>query len=395
MKKMNALLMAALFCCSSLFAEDWMQRLPDSVYVAVLSIPGAHDAATGSGWEEGMEDLGDAFARTQDLDIATQWSMGVRAFDLRPCVYEDYMNLNHGIVPTSVHFEDALQLLCDSLTAHPSEFVVIHMLHETDGDMVQDSYNKRIVELLGRDDFKDFFVPFKKDLTVGDMRGKILLLSRDTYATVPVGGFFQNWTGSADWAKQTQARIIGPQGASSVLYVQDYSDTHNSGGLTTKVNALSKLLTFSMAHKTKRVGSIIWVFNFASAYSKVESIFGYEVSSSDGYRENATYTHSAILDILREKPAGPTGIVLMDYVGVDRSGDYEVKGKEVLEAIIENNFRYLGDAAGLESPIAEEKSNIKKDVKCFSVDGKCLPSDVHGLRLVKGSDGKVKKVLHP
>ena len=60
MKKMNALLMAALFCCSPLFAEDWMQRLPDSVYVAVLSIPGAHDAATGSGWEEGMEGLGDA-----------------------------------------------------------------------------------------------------------------------------------------------------------------------------------------------------------------------------------------------------------------------------------------------------------------------------------------------
>ena len=85
----------------------------------------------------------------------------------------------------------------------------------------------------------------------------------------------------------------------------------------------------------------------------------------------------------------------MDYVGVDRSGDYEVKGKEVLEAIIENNFRYLGDAAGLESPMAEEKSNIKKDVKCFSIDGKCLPSDVHGLRLVVDSDGKVKKVLHP
>ena len=393
MKKVNALLMAALFCCSPLCADDWMQRLPDSVYVAVLSIPGAHDAATGCGWEEGMESLGDAFARTQDIDLATQWSMGVRAFDLRPCVYEDYMNLNHGIVATSVHFEDALRLLCDSLVAHPSEFAVIHMLHETDGDMVQNAYNKRIVELLNRDDLKDFFVPFKKDLTIGDMRGNILLLSRDTYATVPVGGFFQNWTGSADWNKQTQGRIVGPQGASSTLYMQDYSDTHNAGGLTTKVNALTKLLNFSMAHKTKRAGSIIWVFNFASAYSKVESIFGYEVSSSDGYRENATYTHAAILDILQEKPAGPTGIVLMDYVGVDRSGDYDVRGKETLEAIIDNNFRYLGDVADVPSPTVDEVSDTKKEVKCYSVDGKCLPNEVQGLRLVVDSDGKVKKVL--
>ena len=45
--------------------------------------------------------------------------------------------------------------------------------------------------------------------------------------------------------------------------------------------------------------------------------------------------------------------------------------------------------------MAEENSNIKKDVKYFSIDGKCLPSDAHGLRLVKDSNGKVKKVLHP
>ena len=86
-------------------AENWMSRLPDETYVAVVSIPGAHDAATGSGWEAGYESLGDLFARTQDLNLAELWSVGVRAFDLRPCTRDGYLNINHGIIPTRVRFD--------------------------------------------------------------------------------------------------------------------------------------------------------------------------------------------------------------------------------------------------------------------------------------------------
>ena len=43
------LLMAAL---SPAFADDWMSRLDDGAYLTQLSIPGAHDAATGSGFSD-------------------------------------------------------------------------------------------------------------------------------------------------------------------------------------------------------------------------------------------------------------------------------------------------------------------------------------------------------
>ena len=142
---------------------DWMGRLADDVLVARVSIPGAHDSATGCGWGEGAEETGNSYARTQDLNIAQQWHIGVRAFDLRPCLYDGYMNLNHGIVPTSMHFEEALELLRDSLAAHPTEFVVIHLLHETDGDQVDDDYGTRLKALLNRDDLKPLFVKFKTD----------------------------------------------------------------------------------------------------------------------------------------------------------------------------------------------------------------------------------------
>ncbi|MCR5130020.1 MAG: hypothetical protein K6C10_00985 [Prevotella sp.] len=392
MKNFTIALFAALMLTSvSLRAENWMSRLPDNTYVSVLSIPGAHDAATGSGWEEGMESLGDAFARTQGLTLDSLWSIGIRAFDLRPCVYEEYMNINHGIVPTNVHFEDALRQLRDSLVANPSEFIIIHLLHESDGDQVENAYNERLLEVLNADDLKDYFVSFKRDLKVSEMRGKILLLSRDVYANTPIGGFFRNWTGEANWGKQTQGRIIGPNNAIASLYMQDYSDTHGENGIETKIAAIERLLNFSTTYETKKATSCRWIFNFASAYSKMESVFGYEVSTSEGYRDNATHTHAAILNYLQEHEAGPTGIILMDFAGVEESEGYETRGKELVNALIDNNFRYLDDLAGVDAPMTTEKATAET---VFSIDGRQLTSLQQGhVNIVKMDDGRVLKTF--
>ncbi len=372
-------------------ADNWMGRLPDDAYVAVLSIPGAHDAATGEGWAEGSEELGNQFAKTQDLSIRDQWSVGVRMFDLRPCVYENYMNINHGIVPTSAHFEDVLCLLRDSLIANPSEFVLLHLLHETSGDQVENVYNTRLLEILNRDDLKDYFAVFKNDLKVGDVRGKILLLSRDNYSTNPVGGIFKNWTGEANWSKQTQGVIAGINSITAKLYMQDYSDTHNEGWVDTKIAAINRLLDFSTKHKTSATmaSTIRWVINFASAYSQVVSLFGYEISTSDGYRDNATHSHKAILDYLASHDAGPTGIIMMDYAGVDSTGEYEVKGAELVRAIIDNNFKYLQDTSGI-IPVTENKETSG----IYSVSGMQLDGIKKGINIVRYDDGSVAKLLY-
>jgi len=333
-------LLLTLFLSLPASADNWMSCLPDNVYVAALSIPGTHDSATGSGWADGWEDLGDSFARTQELTLQQQWDLGIRAFDLRPCCHEDHMNLNHGMVATQLHLEDVLRTMRDWLTANPSEFIIIHMLHETDGDQVENVYNKRILEVLNSSELDGLFINFRKTLKVADMRGHILLLSRDQYASKPVGGFFQNWTMEANWTKQMQLRIQGPTSNCSAI-VQDYCETWQDGALQTKVNALTQLLEYSNKHPNKGSSNMRWYINMASGYSKVESLFGYTISSSDGYRDNAAHTHAAILDFLGSHEPGPTGIVMMDYAGVDTSGGYATRGREVVEAIIQNNFLYL------------------------------------------------------
>lgn len=337
-----------------LHAENWMKRLPDDTYISMLSIPGSHDSGTGNGFPGITTSIygpfGDKYARTQDKNFEEQWNIGVRAFDLRPAVQDGYINVNHGIMPTKLRFDNALYFLRDKLIENPSEFVIIHLLHASAGDNNSSAYGERLLELLGRDDLKDFFIEFKSTLTVKEMRGKILLLSRDEYAEQPVGGFFKNWTGQIDWGLQTKGEIAGASGTTAKLYMQDFAETYREGDLDRKVESVCQLLDFSTKHKTRAASDIVWVYNFASAYSKVSRLYiplviDQEISSSDGYRDNAAHTNAAIIDYLADPShtAGPTGIVLLDYVGVNSSNGYNTRGQEVVDALIANNFRYLQD----------------------------------------------------
>jgi len=326
-------------CCSCVVrAENWMGRLADDAFVAEVSIPGAHDAATGSGWAGVKGLIGNKFAKTQDLDIQQLWDVGVRAFDLRPALHKRYMSMNHGMVATDLRFEEVLTRMCGWLKANPSEFIIIHLLHAGDGDKVKGDYASRLVEVLHRREYLGYLADFKPDLRVGELRGKILILSRNNYSNNPVGGIFYNWTGAADWNRQTRGRIVGKGGASGRVYMQDFSSTSFPGAINTKVAAVERMLEFSSTHKASDSNSVVWVLNFASAYSKVLRLFGHSISTSNGYRDNAVHTHAAFLRFLAAHPSGSTGIVLMDYAGVDKSHGYQVNGRLLVRAIIDSNF---------------------------------------------------------
>lgn len=338
----------------SLYAENWMKRLPDDAYVANLSIPGSHDTGTGNGFPGITTSIygpfGNKYARTQEKSFQDQWELGVRAFDMRPAVKDGYLNDNHGIMPTNLRFDNALYFLRDKLRENPSEFAIIHVLHASAGDDNASNYGEKLLELVNRDDLKDFFIDFKPTLTVREMRGKILMLSRDQYADSPVGGFFRNWTGQIDWNAQRNGQIVGASGSVGKLYMQDFAETYREGDLDRKVEAVRQLLDFSTKHKTSTASDIVWVYNFASAYSKIERLYiplivDQEISSSDGYRDNAAHTNAAIIDYLNDpsNPAGPTGIILADYVGVNSSNGYNTRGQELVDVLIANNFRYLKD----------------------------------------------------
>lgn len=347
MKHRLRLLFVGLTLCSVASANDWMSKLPDDMYVSTVSIPGAHDAATGYGFTESLASMGNTYARTQDIDMSAQWALGVRAFDLRPSTREGYLHINHGIMETKARFDSVMYMLRDSLIAHPTEFAVIHLLHADDGDKVENVYESLFHKLIDSPELKDYLVDFRRDLTVEQARGKILFLYRDSYEDRPIGGIMTGWCGWIDWNVQTQGSVRGLGNTvdhRAPLYMQDLSETHKEGALDEKKSGITQMLNFSTTHSTLEAEDAVWVFNFLSAYSKV-GIFN--ISLSDGYRDNATFTHACLLDYLADHPAGPTGIVLADYVGVDSSYStdgsslYATRGRELVDTLIANNFKYL------------------------------------------------------
>lgn len=322
-------------------ADDWLTDIPDETYIANLSIPGTHDSGTGHGF---TSSTGEEYSRCQDLTLTEQLEIGIRAFDFRPKVSGDHLHVNHGITATNLRFDDALFTLRDFLKEHPTEFAILHLLYATGFDNDKEEYAQMLAELVQRDDLKDYFVEFRRDLTLGDMRGKMLILSRDEYAEEPVtGAFFKNWCGWIDWKTQTKCIIAGKgtdEMSSSALFVQDQAATYEEGKMDEKKRGIQEMLDYTTTHFATDTRQMPWVYNFLSAYSKVGIL---DISLSDGYRDNASITNALMIEYLEnpENIAGPTGIVLMDYAGVSESNGYSTRGDELVDLIINNNFNYI------------------------------------------------------
>lgn len=343
-------------CAHAETAANWMNRLDDDAYVHQLSVPGTHDAATGNGT------VLDSFARTQQLSLSEQFNAGVRAFDLRPSVSDGTLKIYHGIIATNITFDDALSTLCERLDENPSEFIIVVIRHEDDHENVTEKsqWGALLSSTLAQEKYAGRFIDFSGSLTVGDVRGKILLLSRDRYDTKPVGGFISGWSHSADFADQGNGTITGASSRQTTrLYMQDFYEV--KGDSEKKLTAIRTLLDYSVTLNTATT-SHIWVMNNTSGYSTTGLI-----ATADAYRTNAASTNIAVADYLAEDGhAGPTGIMMMDFAGTDSDGKYDVNGQKLLEALIDNNFRYTmrGKSAGVNAVTGAQPDDIS-----ISADG--------------------------
>ena len=314
--------------------EDWMSGLADDTFVSQLSIPGTHDAGTGHGVNNYLIISGKTYAVTQEKTLTEQWNSGIRAFDLRPAVDGSRLRIYHGVISTDLYFDDALKTLCGLLDSHPTEMCIVIMRHESDIDNNDSSWGEKMKSVLSAEPVKSHAANFNPDAKLGDMRGKILILSRDNYGTNPVGGYITGWGFNPNFANQQGGKISGV-GTQGPLYVQDYYDVSGSGAPATKSASIQRMLQFSC---TENTNPSLWVVNQTSGYSKTANIFGNTVATSDGYRDNAATQNPVVIDYLSTH-TGPTGIILMDFAAEDESNGYKVRGQELTNALIANNFK--------------------------------------------------------
>ncbi|MGM9757425.1 MAG: hypothetical protein ACI3ZM_04675 [Candidatus Cryptobacteroides sp.] len=316
--------------------NNWITPLDGNIYVSQMSIPGSHDAATG---EKMATFVGEIFAQTQEQTLQTQWNLGVRAFDLRPALYDknevvlfgrkDYeLWLYHGATRVAISWAKAMNTIKANLTSHPGEFAIVLFRHEDESTLYKntnttdfDNYMKAWVNAN-----KAWIVDWRPDITIDECRGKIILISR--FSGSWEYGCFTGW--SHDAAGTTTTVRKASSSVDGTMYVQDY---YNPSSHDTKFTSIQKYLDIAQTFHTKDALKNHWMLNHVSGY--VGS------STSNAYRANAAAQNPKVIEYLHNRSTpGSTGIILFDYSGAATSGSYTVQGDVMLQTVIDNNYKY-------------------------------------------------------
>lgn len=318
-------------------ANSWMTAIDDDTKIALLTIPGTHDAATSTCAGPG---------KCQTLTISGQLEHGVRAFDLRPTMDNNSTlgNIYHSILDTSVSMGDAMEYFDSFLKTHPGEGIIVIMRYESErqilGSIAEDNYKTAMKNFLWDSRiYQARMAAFNKSMTMKDLRGKILIISRNDLS--PVSTFetaYTQWSHSNSVGEALQIYGTGGLGR---IYVQDMYSAEKNGNsseadfLAKKKELVCKLLDITVPFREYDQNN--WVINYCSGYAG--SSF-----ASDSYAKNAASTNPAALEHIKAHTGkGFTGIVMMDYAGTDTyevgGSTFSVSGKSLTEALIMNNFQ--------------------------------------------------------
>jgi 1-phosphatidylinositol phosphodiesterase len=214
--------LVALVGCTSEPAgdPDWMARLPDTLSLAALTIPGTHDSGA-------IHEPAPGLAKTQTLTFAQQLDAGVRYFDVRCRNVDDQFLIYHGAIDQDQMLDDVLAAMYAFLDAHPQEALIVSVKEELAASGATLTFEQLFDQYAARD-------PDRWDLddaipALGDARGKLVLLRRfDATASVGIAAAPAVWTDNATFD------IAGPP----VLHVEDnYIVTDD----TLKWNAITSL----------------------------------------------------------------------------------------------------------------------------------------------------------
>jgi hypothetical protein len=258
-------------------------------------------------------------AISQLSDLEEQMNSGLRFFDIRPVVSTDtiakkrILRLTHGISEIDVTFEETVDWLQDYLQDHPSEFFICKLQFDNGFEDQKDVYSL-LSDVLHMSKYQGLFVEnWRPDITVGEMRGKILWLSR--YDLRLLHEIYDYPIVYCDWpdedpdikedldpAAQRSCAMYNMNDPSimATLYKQDYYKTTTEKRMQNKQKTVIDMM--HSAREATASDENIWIVNHCSAYTQV---------SPRGYITNAANLHPLVIEDL-QKYEGTVGIMPMD-----------------------------------------------------------------------------------
>lgn len=178
-------------------ASGWMGQVEDPVLLKRLSIPG-----TGGSFSYGYNRSNVAYYKSQTLNFDQQWTLGIRAFELitdRPSnastsIAYQYIKCNKTAMDETV--QSVFQKVLAKLVANPREAAVLILTYQPEGNSPNrnpGSYVSSVMRYLNTLD-PDRFIMFTPTLTMGQARGKIIVVLRPTQRDEDASTAFTNVT---------------------------------------------------------------------------------------------------------------------------------------------------------------------------------------------------------
>ena len=167
---------------------DWMKSLNDNASLREVNMPGSHDTMA-------LYSIADFAGQCQSLSLKEQLNLGVRFLDIR--LKEDHNKLKavHGFIDQKASFASITKTIESFLEKHNDEFIIMSIKEEADASNSNKSFEECLKGYLENEIYlKDTALPNK----VGDVRGKVLLLSRYADSTIGIPSY-NGWADSASF----------------------------------------------------------------------------------------------------------------------------------------------------------------------------------------------------
>ena len=301
-------------------ATDWLSMVKDDTKVCKLSIPGTHDTMTGMGfYQPVLKYIFNLTAISQVSTLGEQMNSGLRFFDIRPVVSTDtiakkkILRLTHGISELDITFEWTIDQLQAYLKAHPTEFFIAKLQFDNGFEDQKDLFTL-LNNVMQMPKYKGLFIEnWRPDITVGEMRGKILWLSRyDLRQLQPLYHYpivYCDWPDEdpdieedLDPVAQRNCAMYNMNDTTvkARLYKQDYYKTTTATRMKNKQKTVIDMM--HSAREANAGSENIWIVNHCSAYTEV---------SPRGYITNAANLHPLVVEDM-QKYEGTVGIMPMD-----------------------------------------------------------------------------------
>lgn len=214
---------------------DWMSKLDDNVSLRTINMPGSHDTMA-------LYSIADLAGQCQSLSLHDQLNLGVRFLDIRLKEDHDKLKAVHGFIDQKVSFEKITKTIEDFIAKNPSEFIIMSVKEEADPSNSEISFESALKSYLNKDIYlKDNELPSK----LGDVRGKVMLLSRYANSTIGVPAY-EGWADSVSFTLPNDIYVQDTYQITSAEQKQEeIVKCLNETGHALKINFLSAYRTNS------------------------------------------------------------------------------------------------------------------------------------------------------